>query len=119
MIGRLVSNIRKATSADEAVETYKADALEKGLDENWIRSVFKKTRELPVLDGSFDVHSHGVSVLTQIGVAEETQTQMWQVWPTLPEDVRAAWVEDFKLLDTSDPTDVASYAMLLVDLLTP
>lgn len=120
LVGNLVSDIQKAVSADEAVATYSADASSLGLREAWIRSVFKKERlrHLPVLDQSFDVHSQGVSILTYIGIPEEKQTQMWTKWPSLPEDVRAAWIEDFRLLDTNDPQDVASYAMLLVDLLT-
>lgn len=119
-IQNLVTHIQKAKSADEAVALFSAQAASSGLGEQWIRSIFNKERlrHLPVLDVSFDVHSQGVNVLTYLGIPAETQTQMWTKWPSLPEDVRAAWVEDFKLLDTNDPQDVASYAMLLVGLLT-
>lgn len=117
-VGRLVSDIQRAASADEAVETYSSAASDRGLPEKWIRSVFGKKQSLPVLDESFDAYSQGVSIFTQIGIPKENQTHMWEAWSSLPEDVRAAWVEGFKLLDTTDPTDVASYAMLLVGLLS-
>lgn len=117
-IGHLVADIQKSESEDDALQNYAEEASSKNLSTRWIVSVFCNRRPLPVLDESFDVHSHGVSVLTQIGIPEDKQTQMWEAWPTLPEDVRAAWVEGFKLLDMSDPIDVESYAMLLVDLLT-
>lgn len=117
-VGELVKKIQSTTTSDIAVEEYSVDASKWGLSDRWIRAVFSVKAELPVLDLSVDVNGIGKTILTQMNVPEETQTKMWEKWPTLPEDVRASWVEDFKGLDFDDQGDVTTYVQLLVNLLS-
>jgi len=116
--GKLVHEIQKSTSSDEAVVNYLTDAEQLNLSEKWVRAVFSMKKTLPVLDLSVDVHGNGTTILTQMNIDPEIQKNMWERWPTLPEDVRAAWVEDFKELDFNDPRDVTSFVTLLVNLLS-
>lgn len=117
-VGTLVKNIRACTNSENAVQQYSSQAKLFGLSDKWIRSVFNFRKELPVLDLSVDVHGNGTTILTNMNIDPEVQKKMWVNWPTLPEDVRAAWVEDFKELDFNDTRDVTSYVTLLINLLS-
>ena len=116
--GNLVKGIQQSSSMEEAIETYKDNVLENGLTEIWLRSVYANKKELPVLNMLFDVQSNGVAVLTLLGIAEDVQTSMWEKWPTLPEDVRASWVDSFADVDQTDMTDLSIFVTLLVKLLS-
>ena len=116
--GKLVHEIQKSTSSDEAVANYLTEAEQHNLSERWIRAVFSVKKTLPVIDLSVDVHGNGTTILTQMNIDPEVQKNMWQKWPTLPQDVRAAWVEDFKELDFNDQQDVTSFVILLINLLS-
>lgn len=117
-LGELVKKIQSESTSDKAVEEYSVQAKANGLSDSWIRAVFSVKTSLPVLDELFDVHTSGTTILTQMGISAEIQSKMWETWPTLPEDVRASWVQDFKILDFTDPQDVSSYVLLLVNLLS-
>lgn len=117
-VGQVVHKIQASTDSDTAVQNYSVEATTFGLSDKWIRSVYYVKKKLPILDLSVDVHGNGTTILTQMNISPEVQTRMWEKWPTLPEDVRAAWVEDFKELDFTDQRDVTSYVTLLIDLLS-
>ena len=118
VIGHLVADIQQCKSSDDAVTKHKEEATGRNLSTAWIEAVFRNNRPLPVLDTSFDVHGKGVDVLHSMGVPQAVQTHMWGEWALLAEDVRAAWVADFKKLDFTDPQDVITFTQLLIDLLS-
>lgn len=118
VIGHLVADIQRCESSADAVAKHKEEATARNLSAAWIEAAFRNKRSLPVLDTSFDVHSKGVDVLQSMGVPQAVQARMWEKWVLLPEDVVAAWVQDFKKLDFTDPHDVTTYTRLLIDLLS-
>lgn len=117
--GAFVKKIQSYDTEDQAVQRYcNNGSTSSGFSEQWVRSVFRNRVVLPVIDMSVDVHGEGVNVLNHMGVSKEVQNVMWERWATTPEDVRASWLEDWKLLDTSDKEDVFSYVSLMVKFLT-
>ncbi len=117
--GAFVKKIQSYDTEDQAVQRYcKKGSTSSGFSEQWVRSVFRNRVILPVIDMSVDVHGEGVKVLNYMGISKEVQNVMWERWATTPEDVRASWLEDWKLLDTSDKEDVFSYVSLMVKFLT-
>ena len=116
--GNLVYGIQRSSSVEEAIENYKDNVLDSGLTERWIRSVYSKKKKLPIINTLFDVQSNGVTVLTLLGIPEDVQTTMWGKWPTLPEDVRASWIDSFSDVDQTDITDISIFAKFLVELLS-
>lgn len=117
--GAFVKKIQSYDTEQQAVQRYcKNGFTSSGFSEQWVRSVFRNRVVLPVLDLSVDVHGEGVKVLDHMGVSKEVQATMWERWSTTPEDVRASWLEDWKLLDFSDEQDVFSYVGLMVQFLT-
>ena len=118
-IGYLVKKIQLYNDEDQAVDRVCTNGFtSSGFSELWVRSVFRNRVKLPVLDLSVDVHGEGVQVLDHMGVSKEVQSSMWERWSTTPDDVKAAWLEDWKSLDTSDFEDVFSYVGLMVKFLT-
>lgn len=118
-VGSKVKQIQSYENEEMAVRKFCTDGVTfSGLSERWVRSVFRNRVSLPVLDLSVDVHGEGVNVLNHMGITEEVQSVMWQRWALVPEDVKAAWISDWQLLDTSDTQDVFSYVELMVEFLT-
>ena len=72
--GEIVHDIHKCDTLQEALDKYTDESQTLGFSINWIKSVFKNKRSLPVLDTIFDVHGTGVSVLDMMGVHKEVQT---------------------------------------------
>jgi len=116
-IGHIVRDIQNANSLEEALQKYGQEVRSKKLNGRWVTSVFNKRRKLPVLDLTFDAYGQGVSVFTSMGISPETQEIIWSNWTTLPEDVKASWVDGFKKVDVTDENDVVTYAQLLYELL--
>jgi hypothetical protein len=117
--GALVKKIQSYNTEEQAVSRYcKNGVTSSGFSEQWVRSVFRNRVILPVLDHSIDVHGEGVKVLDVMGISPDIQSEMWQRWAVTPEDVQASWLEDWKLLDTSDSEDVFSYVGLMVKIFT-
>ena len=117
-IGVIVRDIQKSESEDDAVSKYYDEISTRGLTKNWVVSVFRNQKNLPVLDESYDVRTEGISVLNALGIDNETQTIMWNNWAILADDIKASWIEDFKKVDQNEPQDVSSFTQLLIDLLT-
>ena len=118
-VGSKVKQIQSYKTEEEAVRKFVTDGVTfSGFSERWVRSVFRNRVTLPVLDLSVDVHGEGVNVLNHMGISEEVQSTMWQKWALTPDDVKAAWISDWQLLDTSDTQDVFSYVELMVKFLT-
>ena len=117
-IGVIVRDIQKSESEDEAISKYYDEISTRGLTKNWVVSVFRNQKNLPVLDESYDVRTEGISVLNALGIDNETQTIMWNKWDILADDIKASWIEDFKKVDQNEPRDVSSFTQLLIDLLT-
>ena len=117
-IGVIVRDIQKSESEDDAVSKYYDEISTRGLTKNWVVSVFRNQKNLPVLDESYDVRTEGISVLNALGIDNETQTIMWNKWDILADDIKASWIEDFKKVDQNEPRDVSSFTQLLIDLLT-
>ena len=117
-LGELVKKIQSESTSDKAVEEYSLQAKSNGLSDSWIRAVFSVKTSLPVLDELFDVHTSGTTILTQMGISAEVQSKMWEKWPTLPEDVRASWIDSFADVDQTDLTDISKFIKILVELLT-
>lgn len=118
VIGHLVADVQRCESLADAVTKHAEEAAARNLGTAWIEAVFRGRRPLPVLDTSFDVRDKGVDILNGMGIPQDVQTKMWANWADLPVDVRAAWVNDFKTLDFTDPLDLATYTQLLIDLLS-
>lgn len=117
-IGVIVRDIQKSESEDDAISKYYDEISTRGLTKNWVVSVFRNQKNLPVLDESYDVRTEGISVLNALGIDNETQTIMWNKWDILADDIKASWIEDFKKVDQNEPRDVSSFTQLLIDLLT-
>ena len=117
-LGVIVRDIQKSESEDDAVSKYYDEISTRGLTKNWVVSVFRNQKNLPVLDESYDVRTEGISVLNALGIDNETQTIMWNKWDILADDIKASWIEDFKKVDQNEPRDVSSFTQLLIDLLT-
>lgn len=116
--GEIVHDIQACDSLQDALEKYTIETQSLGLSVKWITSVFKNKKSLPFLDLNYDVHGKGVDVLNSMGIPQETQSLMWQNWDLLDDDIKASWVSDFKLIDSSQPRDVIEYTKLLIELLT-
>lgn len=118
-VGSKVRQIQSYETEEEAVKKFVVDGVTfSGFSERWVRSVYRSRVTLPVLDLSVDVHGEGVNVLNHMGISQEVQSSMWQRWESTPDDVKAAWLQDWKLLDTSDTQDVFSYVELMVKFLS-
>lgn len=118
-VGALVKRIQSYNTEEQVISRLcKNGFTSSGFSEQWVKSVFRNRVILPVLDHSVDVHGQGVNVLNHMGISPEVQSAMWQRWAVTPEDVKASWLEDWKLLDTSDNEDVFSYVGLMVKFLT-
>lgn len=117
-IGVIVRDIQKSESEDDAISKYYDEISTRGLTKNWVVSVFRNQKNLPILDESYDVRTEGISVLNALGIDNETQTIMWNKWDILADDIKASWIEDFKKVDQNEPRDVSSFTQLLIDLLT-
>jgi len=117
-IGQLVRLIQKENTIENAIETFLDEAKIQNLNELWIRSVYIHKKTIPILDTLFDVHGKGVIILDELGVSPETQTIMWNKWPTLPEDVQASWIESFSEVDEEDIQDVITFISILIVFLT-
>ena len=117
-LGVIVRDIQKSESEDDAVSKYYDEISTRGLTKNWVVSVFRNQKNLPVLDELYDVRTEGISVLNALGIDNETQTIMWNKWDILADDIKASWIEDFKKVDQNEPQDVSSFTQLLIDLLT-
>ena len=118
-VGAFVKKIQSYNNEEQVLSRYCTNGFtSSGFSEQWVKSVFRNRVTLPVLDLSVDVKNEGVKVLDHMGVSPEVQSAMWERWALTPEDVKAAWLEDYKLLDTSDNEDVFSYVQLMVDFLT-
>lgn len=117
-IGVIVRDIQKSENEDDAISKYYDEISTRGLTKNWVVSVFRNQKNLPVLDESYDVRTEGISVLNALGIDNETQTIMWNNWDILADDIKASWIEDFKKVDQNEPRDVSSFTQLLIDLLT-
>ena len=117
-IGVIVRDIQKSENEDDAISKYYDEISTRGLTKNWVVSVFRNQKNLPVLDESYDVRTEGISVLNALGIDNETQTIMWNKWDILADDIKASWIEDFKKVDQNEPRDVSSFTQLLIDLLT-
>lgn len=118
-VGALVKRIQSYNTVEQAISRLcKNGFTASGFSEQWVRSVFRTRVILPVLDLSINVKEEGVNVLDHMGISPEVQSVMWQRWAATPEDVKASWLEDWKLLDTSDNEDVFSYVGLMVEFLS-
>ena len=117
-IGVIVRDIQKSENEDDAISKYYDEISTRGLTKNWVVSVFRNQKNLPILDESYDVRTEGISVLNALGIDNETQTIMWNNWDILADDIKASWIEDFKKVDQNEPRDVSSFTQLLIDLLT-
>ena len=117
-LGVIVRDIQKSESEDDAVSKYYDEISTRGLTKNWVVSVFRNQKNLPVLDESYDVRTEGISVLNALGIDNETQTIMWNKWDILADDIKASWIEDFKKVNQNEPRDVSSFTQLLINLLT-
>ena len=117
-LGVIVRDIQKSESEDDAVSKYYDEISTRGLTKNWVVSVFRNQKNLPILDESYDVRTEGISVLNALGIDNETQTIMWNNWDTLADDIKASWIEDFKKVNQNEPRDVSSFTQLLINLLT-
>ena len=117
-LGVIVRDIQKSESEDDAVSKYYDEISTRGLTKNWVVSVFRNQKNLPILDESYDVRTEGISVLNALGIDNETQTIMWNKWDILADDIKASWIEDFKKVNQNEPRDVSSFTQLLINLLT-
>ena len=117
-IGVIVRDIQESENEDDAISKYYDEISTRGLTKNWVVSVFRNQKNLPVLDESYDVRTEGISVLNALGIDNETQTIMWNNWEILADDIKASWIEDFKKVDQNEPQDVSTFTQLLIDLLT-
>ena len=118
-VGAFVKKIQSYETEEQVLSRYcKNGFTSSGFSEQCVKSVFRNRVTLPVLDLSVDVRGEGVNVLNHMGISPEVQSAMWERWALTPDDVKASWLEDYKLLDTSDNDDVFSYVKLMVDFLT-
>ena len=117
-IGVIVRDIQKSESEDDAISKYYDEISTRGLTKNWVVSVFRNKKNLPVLDELYDVRTEGISVLNALGIDNETQTILWNNWDILADDIKASWIEDFKKVNQNEPRDVSSFTQLLINLLT-
>lgn len=117
-VGEIVFDIHKCETSDEALLLYGDEIIERGLSLTWLASVFKNKKGIPILDSTYDVHGKGVDVLTVMGISTDAQTSMWIKWGGLDEDIRAAWINDFKKVDQNEVQDLFSFTELLIKLLS-
>jgi len=67
-LGVIVRDIQKSESEDDAVSKYYDEISTRGLTKNWVVSVFRNQKNLPILDESYDVRTEGISVLNALGI---------------------------------------------------